>query len=80
MVFVFLQGNDIENRGVEMIADSLSLNYTLESLSLSNNNITEIGAMHLQKALDGNISLKDLKLAWNELRCKGTIGEKVFTK
>ena len=41
---------------------------------LSNNNITEIGAKHLQKALDGNISLKELNLAWNKLRCKGAKG------
>ena len=67
-------GNDIGNHGVELIADALSINYTLESLSLSNNNMSEVGANALRKALDGNISLRELNLSWNNLRSKGAKG------
>ena len=72
--FISGAGNEIEDRGVEVISESLNSNYTLETLVLSNNDITEIGAAHLQTNLDGNLSLKELSLAWNLLRCGGAIG------
>ena len=67
-------GNEIEDRGVQLIAESLNSNYTLETLGLSNNNVTEMGAAQIQNTLDGNLSLRELNLAWNLLRCGGAMG------
>ncbi|MCC8377742.1 MAG: hypothetical protein LN567_05110 [Rickettsia endosymbiont of Graphium doson] len=61
-----LSVNGITDKGVAKIGEFLELN-TLKSLSLDTNSITDIGSAIIVKALNGNTSLTELSLAYNNI-------------
>eukprot|EP00960_Hanusia_phi_P047950 758684-Hanusia_phi.AAC.10 len=67
-----ISSNHLGDKGIEYLSNILSTCY-LEELNLSNNRISNAGAISLGKALQGNLTLKILDLSWNHILQQGSI-------
>ena len=51
VAFLYLTGNEIDDNGIEMLAQHLKSNDTLKSLDLTSNKITAIGVIYLKETI-----------------------------
>ena len=65
LVKLDMSGNNIDDDGAKMIADSLKINHSLKALYLSSNNIGDDGAKIISDALKVNHSVESLILGSN---------------
>ncbi|CEM25286.1 unnamed protein product [Vitrella brassicaformis CCMP3155] len=68
-----LKANAIGNRGLEHLTEGLRETYTLQSLSLCHNNITEAGGEMISRLLRQTPSIAVLDLTGNQLNSDGVI-------
>jgi len=71
LTHLYMGGNNVQNTGVEVLADALASGSKLEVLHLNGNNIDDTGVVDLADALSRNSMLKELDLQWNRLGERG---------
>lgn len=71
--YLNLSQNEIDNDGVEILANAIQSNASLLSLNLCNNEIKDAGVAGLATSLQNNTTLKDLDVANNYVSDQGKI-------
>lgn len=71
MTKLTLARTDIEDEGLDVFAQSLAINTTLEELSLAENHINNQGMIKLSGFLRANTTLKTLDISKNEFGSPG---------
>ena len=66
-----LEGNNIGDRGVDIICNTLAGDSSVKYLNLSKNNITDKSAVYVGEMIYTNISITALFLSWNEIKGEG---------
>ena len=67
LVFLDLESNDLQSKGIENIHEGLEENNSLTELNLSGNNIQDEGLRFLSKALLKNSTLSSLNVSSNTI-------------
>lgn len=68
-----LEGNNIGDKGIDLICNTIAGNSSIKYLNLNRNGITDKGAAYIGEMIYNNNSITALFLSWNEIKGEGAI-------
>lgn len=71
LITLKLEGNNIQDSGLNILIEALNVNISLKNLDLSNNIITDVGAKSIASILKNNNSLRSINLTNNNIGSSG---------